>query len=121
MGNVTSILGCTILNLNIPFVTRQTVIFQKPDGSPLVLYATHAKKLLQLKFEIILEEMHRLFPGELDPVDSTSEGYSFLALHFGYYNRYAENVSLQLLQHWRTYRLQFPGPWRRRTSGGSRG
>jgi hypothetical protein len=73
-------------------VNRKTLIFEGPSGAPLVLYATHAKRLLQLKFEVILAEIQALFPGELYPVDSTSKDYSFLALHFGVYNKYSEDV-----------------------------
>jgi hypothetical protein len=75
-------------------VNRQTLKFEEPDGSPLVLFATHAKAVLEHKLKVILAEIDTLFPGELYGVDSTDENYNFLALHFGYYNKYSENVSV---------------------------
>jgi hypothetical protein len=60
----------------------------------LVLFTAYAKVILERKLDVILAEIDALFPGELYEVDSTDENYSFLALHFGRYNKYSENVSV---------------------------
>ena len=74
-------------------MNRKTLLFEKPSGAPLVLYASHAKTVLQLKFAAILAEVHALWPGELYEVDSTSKDYNYVAFHFGCYNKYSEKVS----------------------------
>ena len=64
------------------------------EDNTLVLLATHAKTLLQHKFQVIFAEVDSLFPGELYPEDSRRPDYNFLALHFGYYNKYSESVCI---------------------------
>lgn len=64
-----------------------------PDDKPVVLFATHAKFVLKAKLSKVISEIQALFPGELYPVDSTKNDFKFLALHFGWYNKYSETVS----------------------------
>jgi hypothetical protein len=64
-----------------------------PDSKPVVLFATHAKQVLRAKISKIVSEIQALLPGELYPEDSTSPLFTFLALHFGWYNKYSEMVS----------------------------
>lgn len=62
----------------------------------IALLVTHAQEALREKLGIIVAELQALFPQEKFEVDST-ETSEFLALHFSWYNRYAESVSVRLL------------------------
>lgn len=72
---------------------RKTLIFQTPSKKPVAILATHAKEILKSTFTVIVSEIQALLLGELYPIDSTNDGFQFLALHFGWYNKYSETVS----------------------------
>ena len=64
-----------------------------PSEIPVVVFATHAKYVLKAKLLRIVSEIQALFPGELFWVDSKDPNFKFLALHFGWYNKYSESVN----------------------------
>ena len=64
-----------------------------PSEKPVVVFATHAKYVFKAKLSRIVSEIQALFPGELYPVNSKDPDFKFLALHFGWYNKYSESVN----------------------------
>lgn len=57
---------------------------------------THSTTILQKKLEVLVAELQATFPGELYSVDSSDPGFNFLALHFGWYNKFFESVRVCL-------------------------
>lgn len=45
---------------------------------------------------MLLAELQAIFPKEQFDVDSHEDGFKFLALHFGWYNKFSESVSLSI-------------------------
>ena len=61
-------------------------------GKLIALLTTHGNSVLQTKLQVLVAEIQATLPGELYPVDSTHLGFQFLALHFGWYNKFFESV-----------------------------
>jgi hypothetical protein len=64
------------------------------------MLVTHARFALRDKLKVLLSELQAAIPGELYSVDSREPGFEFIALHFGWYNKFSESVcfiSLSLL------------------------
>lgn len=77
-------------------VLRKTLRLEDSKGVLIALLVTHAQQVLREKLRIIIAELKALFPKEKFEGDSTKLS-EFLALHFSWYYRYAESVSVRLL------------------------
>jgi hypothetical protein len=69
----------------------------KDSKENLVALVIPGLETLRAKLATVLVEIEALFPGELENTNSRDPLYSFLALHYSWYNRYHESVSLHLL------------------------
>lgn len=63
------------------------------DNALLALVATNLLDTLPHLQTTLLNQLASIMAGEIYPVDSSKPGFSYLAWHCSYYNRYAENVS----------------------------
>jgi hypothetical protein len=61
------------------------------------LSVTHARRILQKQLQVLLAQLKTIFAGELVDDDSRDPNFGFTALHFGWYNKYSEEVSQLLL------------------------
>lgn len=76
---------------------RRTLLVKDLQGDLLAMISTHASSVLKEKCEALLSEFQHLFGDSLFPVDTANDPvFQFLAFHFTWYNRYHENVSLDV-------------------------
>lgn len=63
-------------------------------GGLVGLLLTHMASSLPQCNERLLAQLNALFPGELYHESSDRDNYTFLAIHYSWYNRFSEKVRL---------------------------
>ncbi|KAG6823503.1 hypothetical protein H0H92_010009, partial [Tricholoma furcatifolium] len=83
--------GSSYIRLNTNLCQEKTLILRDSKKRLLALLATHFLLHFATFNDRLIAVLKNIFPGELFDDESNRLNYTFLALHFSYYNRYCEN------------------------------
>lgn len=96
-GYVNHLFGWLLSGFCFNIIFRKTLRIVDMHDQLVALSVTHARQILQKQLKILLSQLKMLFAGELVHDNSRDPNFGFTALHFGWYNKYSEEVSQLLL------------------------
>ncbi|KAG6807172.1 hypothetical protein H0H92_008515, partial [Tricholoma furcatifolium] len=83
--------GSSYVRLDTNLCQEKTLILRDSNKKLIALLATHFLLHFATFNDRLIAVLKNVFPGELFDDESNRLNYTFLALHFSYYNRYCEN------------------------------